>query len=101
MLSSNRLNLQQAKTSNQASDQLKTSNPQPKPTKQVPTPKQIVEFASEKRSLHFNIDPESGILIIQVFDGSGNLIRQIPHEEIISQSQRLDKVRGMLFDDTI
>ena len=63
--------------------------------------KQAVDIASQKRSLHFNIDPESGILVVQVFDDSGQLIRQIPHEEMMSLTQHLDEVRGMLFDDTI
>jgi uncharacterized FlaG/YvyC family protein len=39
--------------------------------------------------------------VVQVFDGSGQLIRQIPHEEMMSLTQHLDEVRGMLFDDTI
>jgi uncharacterized FlaG/YvyC family protein len=56
---------------------------------------------SEKRSLHFKIDPESADLVIQVFDGAGQLIRQIPNNEVISITHRLGSTRGILFEDKI
>lgn len=104
----NRLNPLQIKPLIQGSSRLNTFNPPSSRVKELSTSqsqssitKQAVDIASQKRSLHFNIDPESGILVVQVFDGSGQLIRQIPHEEMMSLTQHLDEVRGMLFDDTI
>jgi hypothetical protein len=100
------LNPQQIKPLIQGAARLNTYNRPSIAVKALSTPqnsatKPAVDIASQKRSLHFNIDPESGMVVIQVFDGTGQLIRQIPHEEMMSLTQRLDEVRGMLFADTI
>ena len=100
-----RLNPEQIKPLSQDAARLNTFNrpsiPVKVPAAQSSATKLAVDIASQKRSLNFNIDPESGIVVIQVFDGTGQLIRQIPHEEMVSLTQRLDEMRGMLFDDTI
>jgi|GEM_PF-2702756 len=101
-----RLDPQQIKPLTQGNARHITFNKPSVPVKEVSPPqnaatKLAVDIASQKRSLHFNIDPETGIVVIQVFDGTGQLIRKIPHEEMLTLTQRLEEVRGILFDDTI
>ena len=51
-------------------------------------------------SLRFSVHDESGRTMIKVIEKStGNLIRQIPPEEMLELVSRIDKVLGMLFDE--
>lgn len=50
--------------------------------------------------ISFSIDTETNRPVIQVSDkDTGELIRQIPPEELMRVSQRLSDVLGILFDD--
>jgi flagellar protein FlaG len=52
--------------------------------------------------ISFSIDTETNRPIIQVLDKeTGELIRQIPPEELMRVSQRMSDVLGVLFDDRI
>ena len=51
------------------------------------------------RSLQFEIDDSSGMVVVQVFaKDSGELIRQIPSEEALRLAEQLDDARTLLFE---
>jgi len=46
----------------------------------------------------FSVDDSSGQVVVKVIDGeSGKLIRQIPSEELLRLSERLEDMRSLLF----
>ncbi|QDX81330.1 hypothetical protein B9N43_08795 [Denitratisoma sp. DHT3] len=58
--------------------------------------KQLVE-AKAPNSLSFSIDDESGKTIVKVSDAqTGEMIRQIPSEEMLELARSLDKLQGAL-----
>ncbi len=51
------------------------------------------------RYLSFNVDDSSGDIVVKVMDAdSGQLIRQIPSEEVLRLAERLDDVRSLMFE---
>lgn len=60
---------------------------------------QLRSFVKEaQRNLDFSVDDSSGKFIVKVMDGdSGKLIRQIPSEELLRLSERLEDMRSLLF----
>ncbi|TRX74454.1 flagellar protein FlaG [Pseudomonas mangiferae] len=51
------------------------------------------------RYLAFNVDESSGDIVVKVMDAdSGQLIRQIPSEEVLRLAERLDDVRSLMFE---
>lgn len=51
-------------------------------------------------NLHFEVDPESGLTIVQVIDrDNGEVLRQIPSEAVVQVARSLDKLVGHLLDD--
>ncbi len=61
--------------------------------------KQVVESASSRR-LAFEVDDETGTLFVQVRDMStGEVIKQMPSEEILAMRERLDAIVGMFLDE--
>ncbi len=60
--------------------------------------KQVIQAASG-RSLDFSIDEESKQSYLTIRDmTSGEVIRQIPSEEVRSLKARIDEMIGLLFD---
>ncbi|WP_181297410.1 flagellar protein FlaG [Pseudomonas sp. Q2-TVG4-2] len=54
-----------------------------------------------QRDLSFSVDDSTGDVVVKVIDGeSGKVVRQIPSEEILRLSERLDDIRSLLFDTT-
>lgn len=50
-------------------------------------------------TVKFQIDSESGDVIVQVVDrNTEEVVRQIPPEEIVALKERLAEMRGLLFD---
>lgn len=47
--------------------------------------------------LDVSVDPKDG-LVIRVVDGSGNVIRQIPPDELVALARKMDEMIGLLFD---
>ncbi len=48
-------------------------------------------------NLNFSIDKDTGKTVIKVTDGqTGDLIRQIPSEEILALAKSIDKMQGLL-----
>ncbi|MCQ4287222.1 flagellar protein FlaG [Pseudomonas stutzeri] len=57
------------------------------------------QIQGQQRNLTFNVDDSTGDVVVQVLDGdSGKVIRQIPSEEILRLSERLDEMRSLLFE---
>jgi len=54
---------------------------------------------SIQRDLNFSVDDSTGDVVVQVIDGdSGKVVRQIPSEEILRLTERLDEMRSLLFE---
>jgi len=72
---------------------------QPKPEqvqKAVESLKQLVE-SKAPNSLQFSIDDTTGKTIVRITDAkTGEMIRQIPSEELLAIAGWLDKMHGML-----
>ncbi|MBI3582826.1 MAG: flagellar protein FlaG [Nitrospinae bacterium] len=59
---------------------------------------QIVKNYNHK--LNFDVDQKTKQVVVKVIDGdTKKVIRQIPPEEIINLSQRMDELKGMIFND--
>lgn len=52
-----------------------------------------------RRSLRFNVDDASGRVVVKVVDqDSGEVIRQIPSEEVLAMMKHINDVDGLIFD---
>jgi flagellar protein FlaG len=75
---------------------------QPEPAqvqKAVESLKQLVE-AKAPNSLAFSIDDSTGKTIVRITDAeTGDMIRQIPSEEMLEIARSLDKMQGMLLQE--
>ncbi|UTH34767.1 flagellar protein FlaG [Pseudomonas sp. KHPS1] len=49
------------------------------------------------RDLNFTLDEESGAVIVKVVDSNGELVRQIPSEDILRLRGQLEEARSLLF----
>ncbi|EAR20643.1 flagellar protein FlaG [Nitrococcus mobilis] len=50
-----------------------------------------------QRNLEFSVDKESGVTIIRVLNAAtGELVRQIPPDEVLDIAERLDQPEGVL-----
>ncbi|BBL74957.1 flagellar protein FlaG [Methylomagnum ishizawai] len=57
-------------------------------------------FQDVKRTLEFNIDQDSGRMVIQIKDSeTKQVIRQIPPEYVLKLAKQLGEVRGLLFEE--
>ncbi|QUE77852.1 flagellar protein FlaG [Stutzerimonas stutzeri] len=57
------------------------------------------QVQSIQRDLNFSVDDSTGDVIVQVIDGdSGKVVRQIPSEEILRLTERLDEMRSLMFE---
>jgi len=64
--------------------------------KAVESMKQLVETKAPN-SLSFSVDDTTGKTIVRVSDAqTGEMIRQIPSEELLEIARSLDKMQGML-----
>ena len=55
---------------------------------------------SVKRNLEFSIDEPSGKVVVKVIaSGSGEVIRQIPAEEVLRIAERLGELQGLLISE--
>ena len=54
---------------------------------------------SVRREINFNLDDESGRVVINVTEAaSGDIIRQLPSEEALRLSENLSEIRSLLFE---
>ncbi|MDD5247964.1 MAG: flagellar protein FlaG [Rhodocyclaceae bacterium] len=75
------------------------------PSTQQPTAQQLQEAIKAMESviqpkasaLQFSVDSESGSTVVKIVDGqTGDVIRQIPSEEVIRIAQSIDQFQGIL-----
>lgn len=80
-----------------------TPQQQPQPEqvqKAVESIKQMIE-AKAPNSLAFSIDDSTGKTIVRITDAqTGEMIRQIPSEEMLEIARSLDRMQGMLLRGT-
>ncbi|MAB24509.1 MAG: flagellar biosynthesis protein FlaG [Pseudomonadales bacterium] len=54
---------------------------------------------SVRRDINFNLDDESGRVVVNVTEASsGDVIRQLPSEEALRLSENLSEIRSLLFE---
>ncbi len=57
------------------------------------------QVQSIQRDLSFSVDDSTGDVVVKVIDGdSGKIVRQIPSEEILRLTERLDEMRSLMFE---
>lgn len=57
------------------------------------------QVQSIQRDLSFSVDDSTGDVVVKVIDGdSGKVVRQIPSEEILRLTERLDEMRSLMFE---
>jgi flagellar protein FlaG len=57
------------------------------------------QVQSIQRDLSFSVDDSTGDVVVKVVDGdSGKVVRQIPSEEILRLTERLDEMRSLMFE---
>lgn len=60
------------------------------------------KFIDDKRSIGFSFDKRLGLHIITVRDTqSGEVVRQLPSEEVLRVANNIEKLKGLLFDRKI
>jgi len=76
--------------------------PQPEQVqKAVESLKQLIETKAPN-SLAFSIDESTGKTFVRITDAeTGEMIRQIPSEEMLDIARSLDKMQGMLVRDQV
>jgi len=80
---SNLSNGQQGKTKEQVDNALKNINN---------------FFQMSKRTMQFSMNESTGKMVIEIKDEkTGEVIRQIPSEEVLQLEKKLDEVQGLLF----
>lgn len=86
---------QQVASTQQSTESTTTSEEKKKALKEA-----LSALQGESTSLDFSIDDASGSLVVKVVDKeSGEVVRQIPSEEVLfMRQQQVDKTRGGLFD---
>jgi flagellar protein FlaG len=98
-----------------AADQVRVTQQQARPAQQsqpaqVPelpkmesVTKQIDSFLrSTNRSLQFRVDDATGRTVVSICDAeTGEVIRQVPGEEVLKMAQRLQDTVGALLDEKV
>lgn len=55
-----------------------------------------------KISLQFKVESKTGDMVVQVVDkDTGEVVRQIPSEELIKVREKLEELRGVLFEGQV
>ncbi len=86
-----------------ASDRLQQAKAPAKAEEQERTIDLVEKLRSQmqhiQRDLSFSVDESTGDVVVRVIDGdSGKIVRQIPSEEILRLTERLDEMRSLLFE---
>ncbi|HBM08396.1 flagellin [Pseudomonas sp. Choline-3u-10] len=86
-----------------ASDRLQPAAAPAKAEEQKSTADLVEKLRSQmqniQRDLSFSVDDSTGDVVVRVIDGdSGKIVRQIPSEEILRLTERLDEMRSLLFE---
>ena len=55
-------------------------------------------FQMSKRTMQFSVNEDTGKMVVEIKDEkTGEVIRQIPSEEVLQLEKKLDEVQGLLF----
>ncbi len=86
-----------------ASDRLQPSTAPAKAGEPESTAELVEKLRSQmqniQRDLSFSVDDSTGDVVVRVVDGeTGKIVRQIPSEEILRLTERLDEMRSLLFE---
>jgi len=81
---------------------------EPKPSEQnhaVPSQEELVEPIQQinevfgKHGIQFDVNDQGSKVVVRIIDqDSGDVIRQIPSEEVLRIAERLDEVQGQLLN---
>ncbi|MCI0916368.1 flagellar protein FlaG [Pseudomonas stutzeri] len=86
-----------------ASNGSQTSTTPVKAKEQESTADLVEKLRSQMQHIHrdlsFSVDDSTGDVVVRVIDGeSGKVVRQIPSEEILRLTERLDEMHSLLFE---
>jgi flagellar protein FlaG len=57
------------------------------------------QLEAAAQNLRFSVDDSTGKTVVRVVDSStGDVIRQVPSEEVLAISRSIDRLQGLLFD---
>jgi flagellar protein FlaG len=79
--------------------------PEVSPTEMIDAVKAAVEMLNARmkdssRSLEFAVDEVAKRNIVRVIDkSSGDVVRQLPHEDVLRAARNIEVLRGILFED--
>ncbi|MGA1737171.1 MAG: flagellar protein FlaG [Pseudomonadales bacterium] len=79
--------------------------PEVSPTEMIDAVKAAVEMLNARmkdssRSLEFAVDEVAKRNIVRVIDkNSGDVVRQLPHEDVLRAARNIEVLRGILFED--
>lgn len=92
-----------------SSDTQSAKDAAPAPAGELPTREALLQAVEEVRAaiapvaqnLRFSIDDDTGRTIVKVVDAqTDEVIRQMPSEEVLAASKALDKLKGVLIQQT-
>ena len=63
--------------------------------------KQLQSMLGDTTSLMFQVDAKGGTVVKVLDRKTGEIIRQIPAENMVKIQQKLEELRGILFDDKV
>ncbi|TVR14464.1 MAG: flagellar protein FlaG [Planctomycetota bacterium] len=89
----------QARVRDQQPDQLVKRDISPGELGDVVSQMQKIVQAATGRALSFEVDDERKDMIVTVKDSDGEVIRQIPSEEVMDLRRRLEDHVGVFLDD--
>lgn len=89
----------EARVQDQKADQLAKRDMSPGELGDVVAQMQKIVQAATGRALSFEVDEDRKDMIVKVKDSDGEIIRQIPSDEIMDLRRRLDDLVGVFLDD--
>lgn len=89
-----------ARKQEQSSDALSVRTISPEEMSGTLAQIQKVVEAATGRALSFEVDEDRKDIIVTVKDSEGEIIRQIPPEEVMALRKRLEDLVGVFMDDT-
>ena len=84
---------------------VKAERPEVSPTEMIDAVKAAVEMLNARmkdssRSLEFSVDEVAKRNVVRVLDkSSGDVVRQLPSEEVLRAARNIEVLRGILFED--
>jgi len=60
------------------------------------------QLEAAAQNLRFSVDDTTGKTVVRIVDtGTGDVIRQVPSEELLAISRSIDRLQGLLFDQEV